>query len=314
MKCRDARELLNSYLDNGLDPHNDKLLMDHFEKCSSCREELEFLLEYRKTVKEIKPVKAPAGFMEELRIRLEKEKKSPIRTLFHKTADIWHNFTFPIEAIGVAAVALLIFFLYTPLFHGTKKISTFNEEQVATDIRPKSINEQINEKRKLLPPAADKKDQRERLSFSSDKDVPGMDKTAEGTTVAEEKNPAVLMDSETVPEKESSDDSIFDNIAGNKGAEGVNRSESARKDEAPREFNKKSVTGNEVRRHSAETPEIIIAEYNGVIINKDAGKYTVRIEESRLKGLAEKLRRNYSATYRITGSSGSTVTVEFIIY
>ncbi|HPF04967.1 MAG TPA: zf-HC2 domain-containing protein, partial [Spirochaetota bacterium] len=114
MKCRDARELINSYIDNGLDPEKDKFLMEHVKKCSRCSEELRFLIVYRKTVKKIKPVKAPAGFMSELNKRIELEQNSLFRNYFNKTLDAWHHFTFPVEAVGVIAVALLIFFLYTP--------------------------------------------------------------------------------------------------------------------------------------------------------------------------------------------------------
>ena len=157
MKCKDARELINSYIDNGLDPEKDSLLMEHISQCSRCSEELRFLMEYKKAVKEIKPVKAPAGFMTELNRRLELEKSGVLRRLFNVTLDVWRDLTFPLEAAGVIAVALLIFFLYTPLFHGTRKMSTFNEEQVATETKSGSMNEQIIEKRKLLPPAAEKK-------------------------------------------------------------------------------------------------------------------------------------------------------------
>lgn len=310
MKCRDARELINSYLDNGLDPHNDKLLMEHVAGCSKCSEELRFLIAYRQAVHEIKPVKAPAGFIAELKKRIELEKNSSLRRLFYTALDVWHHFTFPVEAVGVIAVALLIFFLYTPLFHGVKKITTYNEEQVVTETKTKSIEEQIIEKRKLLPPAAEKKEQRERLSVSSEKDLSGAEETARDILSEKEKAPAAIDDSASFMSKESADDSIHDS---DKGAGSVFRSESAKRDEAPREMKKKAVSANEISRPSAITPERIIAESGGMIIKKNRGLYTIKVSEEKLRTLAEKLKRNHSATYKITGRSGSTLTVEFRI-
>lgn len=312
MKCRDARELINSYLDNGLDPEKDKFLMGHVEQCHRCREELRFIIAYRKTVKEIRPVKAPAGFMAALNKRLELENKTGIRTLVNKALDAWNNFTLPLEALGVAAVALLIFFLYTPLFHGTKKISTFNEDQVVTETQSKSIDEQIIEKRKLLPPDIKKKEQKERLSVSSGKGAEGFNNAVTDSFSEEGKAPAVMEDSISGSSKDSADDSFYNKDTGKEEAE-VYRSESVKRDDSHREMKKKTLSAGEITRHSETTPERIIAEHNGLITKKEARKYTVRIEEDRLKGLSEKLKKNYSATYRIIKRSGSSITVEFFI-
>ncbi len=308
MKCRDARELINSYIDNGLDPEKDKFLMQHIEKCGRCGEELRFLIAYRKTVKKIKPVKAPAGFIAELNKRIALEKKSTIRNYFNKALDAWQHFTFPIEAVGVIAVALLIFFLYTPLFHGVKKSATYNEEQVITGT--KSLDEQIKERRKLLPPA-EKKRQSERLPLSSDKDITEADKTDVRASGVEEETPAVINDSASGMNKKSAGDFIYDRDT-DKAAAGALKSESAKRDDSQGEM-KKAVSAKEISRSSSITPEKIITEFNGIILNKNAGRYTVKIKEKKLQSLVKKLRNNYSSTYKITGRSGSTVTVEFII-
>lgn len=308
MKCRDARELINSYIDNGLDPEKDKFLMQHIEKCGRCGEELRFLIAYRKTVKKIKPVKAPAGFITELNKRLALEKKSVLRNYFNRALDVWQHFTFPMEAVGVIAVALLIFFLYTPLFHGVKKSATYNEEQVITGT--KSLDEQIKERRKLLPPA-EKKKQRERLQVSSEKDVIEADKTDERVSADEEENPAAIDDSVSGMSRRSAEDSIYEKDT-HRAAAGILKSESAKRDESPGEM-KKAVSAKEMSRTSSITPEKIIAEFNGKIINKNAGRYTVKVQEENIQSLVKKLRKNYSSTYKIIGRSGGMLTVEFTI-
>lgn len=318
MKCRDARELINSYIDNGLDPEKDHILMEHINVCHKCNEELKFLLEYRKTVSKIKPVKAPASFLHELNKRIELEKRSTFRRLYFDAVSAWRRFTFPLEAVGVIAVALLIFFLYTPLFHGVKKMTTWQEEQTVTETKSKSINEQIIEKRKLLPPAAGKKESRESLSLSSEKITAEYDQAGDGEfREEEEKAPAYTEDSIAGMSKEAEERSMYDSDS-DKSTTDVFRSESAKKDEAPREMKKKAVSANKISPPSPDTPGRIITESGGVIkakrqINDSAVKYTVKIEKTKLSTLSEKLKRNYNASYKITGSTGSTLTVEFVI-
>jgi len=310
MKCRDARELINSYIDNGLDPEKDKFLMEHVKKCSRCSEELRFLIVYRKTVKKIKPLKAPSGFMSELNKRIELEQKSLFRNYFNKTLDAWHHFTFPVEAVGVIAVALLIFFLYTPLFHNTKKISSFNEDQVFTETKSKSMDEQIKEKRRLLPPAAEKKKRMKRPSVYSEKDITGAEETADSIFMDEDKSSAVLDDTAPVRSSQKTDKALYDYDSDK--AAGAISTESVKKEEAA-ENRRKSGSANEIRRASSVTPEMIINESEGTIVIKSSGRYIVKIEEDKLSALADKLKRYYSATYKITGRSGSTLTVEFLI-
>ena len=55
MKCRDAKEMLHSYFDNKTEPMNDKLLAEHINSCSQCREEYHFLIKYRDLLKTVKP-------------------------------------------------------------------------------------------------------------------------------------------------------------------------------------------------------------------------------------------------------------------
>lgn len=125
MRCRDAKEMISSYLDNRTDPMNDPLLAEHINSCPECRAELEFLLKYRKVLSEIKPVPAPENFMQELHRRIELEKTgSPLKKILHNMKNALHSFPFPLEAAGVAAIAVMIFFLYKPFFSDKAPVKT----------------------------------------------------------------------------------------------------------------------------------------------------------------------------------------------
>ena len=157
-----------------------------------------------------------------------------------------------------------------------------------------------------------KKGERGPISVSSEKDADDREKAADKILQEEEKAPSIADDALSGMSKESGAGSSYDSNA-DKSAVDFFRSESARKDEAPREMKKKAVSANEISRPSAITPERIIAESGGMIIKKNRGLYTIKVSEEKLRTLAEKLKRNHSATYKITGRFGSILTVEFRI-
>ncbi len=114
MKCRDALELIHAYIDNGIDPANDKLLQEHLESCEKCSAELRFLVTYKSKLADIKPVKAPAGFMHELRRRIEAEQARPYIKYFDAAADFIRSIHFPAEAAALVVLVSIIFTLYRP--------------------------------------------------------------------------------------------------------------------------------------------------------------------------------------------------------
>lgn len=309
MKCRDAREIINSYIDNGLDPEKDKMLMEHVAKCHRCSEELRFLIEYKKTVKEIRPVKAPANFMEELNKRLESEERGRFSRLFHDAVTAWRRFTFPLEAAGVIAVALLIFFLYTPLFHGVKKTATWQEDESVTE----RATDRATERKGDVPPSIEKR--REGLYLS----VPAGKKLSEsGKAESSGEDKGVNAADDILHEKNSrsAEKSLYEY---ERGAAKESISEIIKKDEEPTERKRRAVSSDSKAVVTADiTPESIISSYGGVIISRTnpgdrSVRYTVKIEKYRLSDLSAELKNRYSATYRVTGSSGSALTVEFSI-
>jgi len=117
MKCKDAREMIYSYFDNKTDPIKDKILAEHITSCRDCRSELDFLISYRKLLKEVKPVTPPENFMYELHKKIELEKKvNPVKKFTPILKNFFGTFHLPIEAAGVLAAAAVLFFLYKPFF------------------------------------------------------------------------------------------------------------------------------------------------------------------------------------------------------
>jgi hypothetical protein len=120
MKCRDAKEMLNSYFDNKIDPMEDKLLAEHIKSCPECRAELDFLIRYKKILKTVKPAPAPDNFLHELRRRINSENKTgSITKVLNTIRGSIRIFNFPLEAAGVLALAMLVFFLYRPFYNET---------------------------------------------------------------------------------------------------------------------------------------------------------------------------------------------------
>jgi len=118
MKCRDAHEMLNSYFDNKIDPMNDTLLAEHIKSCPKCRAELDFLISYRKILKTVKPVPTPDNFLDELHKRINPEtKENSFIKIYNNLRYSISSFSFPLEAAGVLALAMVVFFLYRPFFN-----------------------------------------------------------------------------------------------------------------------------------------------------------------------------------------------------
>jgi hypothetical protein len=148
MKCADARELISSHLDNKPAPMKDALLAEHIKSCPACWAELEFQLIYRRILFGIKPVPAPENFIQELHRKIELEKGGGrLKNLLHYIKNTVHRFRLPLEAAGVAAVAVTVFFLYKPFFsdRAPAKITDYAAQAPSADISGKKTKPEIAE-------------------------------------------------------------------------------------------------------------------------------------------------------------------------
>lgn len=307
MKCRDARELINSYIDNGLEPEKDTFLMEHVKNCPGCGREMEILLAYRNVVKGIKPVKAPHNFMAELQRRIEAERGGRFRIFLTDAARSWMHFTFPYEAAGLIAVALLIFFLYTPLFRGDRPAETPGENRAAVtegDVK-RAVTDEGETPRKEI--SAGKKNslqsiRRENLSSKGPVDTEINLKTAD-----EDRAP--------VGEKKESVYETGKSAAGEYSAGSGSRD----KFRSTAKAEKRSDTVNKAGRvEKFLSPGDIIAESGASVKKrevKDDGRvlYIVEVKESSLKTLTEKLEKNFNVSSKIISIKDNNATVEFTI-
>ncbi len=157
MNCKDAREMTAAYLDNNLDPMNDILITGHMESCPGCRDEIMFLIRYRNAIKTFKPIPAPENLLSEIhrRIELEREQSLKNRTM-GVLRRLFDTYRFPVEAAGVLAAVVVIFFLYKPFFT-EKGVQTFTEYGVKAPAGEVSAEKDtapgIHKEEKLMEPA-----------------------------------------------------------------------------------------------------------------------------------------------------------------
>ncbi|HOP62817.1 MAG TPA: zf-HC2 domain-containing protein [Spirochaetota bacterium] len=327
MKCRDAKELLNSYFDNGLDPAKDPVLMEHIRNCPECRKELLFLAEYGKTIKEIKPVKAPQNFMAELHEKLEAKKRGRFNRDFSNALEAWRNFTFPREAAGIIAVAVLIFFLYSPMFRGGKEMKTYREDQPVITSPPELI---IKEK-KLRPLLEEKASEDERESVPSVKESIKTETRAKKSAGRKRASENLIMDNISRSSGDSGEDLSLDDEASasiKEEADDLNKSDLQVKSESEKHSGMKSdsLKSSEGKfkyrralkdREESYSPGGLISEYSLEVLDKkeegDSILFTIKIEEDRLEPLKDRLKDRYIIKSAITGKSGATLTVELIL-
>ncbi len=89
MNCSDVRELINAYIDGELGQFEAHQVERHIDKCESCREETE---QFRKTsalIAEYGRETAPASLINDIRMKMEKEKSGMINLRSFRKTGWW---------------------------------------------------------------------------------------------------------------------------------------------------------------------------------------------------------------------------------
>lgn len=109
MDCTRIIDLLPEYLEGTLDGSEKRRVEEHLAGCEGCSAELKLLQRYFQTMAGLDRHEAPAGFLRNVHARIEREPswKSLLSRLFLPL-----KIKLPLEALGVAAAALLIFTFY----------------------------------------------------------------------------------------------------------------------------------------------------------------------------------------------------------
>lgn len=86
------------------------MVKEHVSTCADCREELQFMKKFRKEISSLKPVRAPADFLDRLHERMgQGERNGVIQKLFFPL-----KIKIPLEALGLAAAAAVIVLIFNP--------------------------------------------------------------------------------------------------------------------------------------------------------------------------------------------------------
>ena len=311
MNCKDAREMTVAYLDNNLDPMRDILIVEHLQSCPECRAELDFIIKYRGMLKTVKPVSPPDNFLSEIRRKIELERdKNLVNRLNVKIQYLRENFRFPVEAAGVLAAAILIFFLYKPFFN-EKTNQTFPESGIkpASDEMPaeKTITttgEKYKNRELTKPATRESKDISVKSIFK--KNIPKQRN--------EEVNLSIKNDS--AAGSVSTDD--------RKKAMSV-ESEKSIMDEDKKFYSPGSPVTKEVRKAKKDTPglsvsnaEKILWESDVSIVRKDLSDgerlfYKIKVDPSKYNTLINRLNRDFSVEEKFIKKSKSSYHVELFL-
>jgi hypothetical protein len=109
MKCRNARALVDAYLDGALDEKTRALVEAHLETCGPCRSEFEEVRRYRDAVAGLPRVKVPDDFLGGIHDRLgEEPDRRRVRGLLFQPLS--RKLPLEIAAAAVAVFALVFVF------------------------------------------------------------------------------------------------------------------------------------------------------------------------------------------------------------
>lgn len=132
MKCRTVQKYIPDYVSGTLNDTQARTVEKHIKECPQCNEVYTFFESYLKEAKSIKSVKAPGDFESRLFQRISaKPEKSSIQDRL-KTP---FPFKIPAEAIGLAAIAIIVFFFWKP-YEPAKKTFTEFDRNISEGIEP----------------------------------------------------------------------------------------------------------------------------------------------------------------------------------
>ncbi|HPS59154.1 MAG TPA: zf-HC2 domain-containing protein [Spirochaetota bacterium] len=302
MKCRDAHELINAYIDNGIDPANDKLLQEHLAQCEKCRAELKFLMNYKKTLAEIKSVKAPAGFMYELRRRIESERSRPYRKYFDAAVEYIRSIHFPAEAAALVILVSIIFTLYRPDKLFIRRVTT-----PVTEYSENAGTREADTVSKGSGPAADQPAAKiygdnvisRKQPFADDKVYPVEKEKSKGADITERSN--TLETADSVKRESSGAEELAASSENESDFYMMEKSADEKKDSNRSESR---VMGKQRLDAAPDiTPKEVCRGYNAEIVktkklSNSVVEYTIEVRDNNAEAVMTGLRRHFTVKYK----------------
>lgn len=317
MKCKDSLEMLNSYFDNNIDPMKDKLLAEHIESCPECKSELELLNRYRAIMKTVKPAATPDNFLSELHRKIEMEKaENPLKKFITVFTNSISRFSFPLEAAGVLAAAVIVFFLYQPFFSG--KVHEQNSEYSMDTIQENSSPVIKTENGKTSTAEYKLERSGSKREVMSDKD-----------------NSSAIIEivKEKKPEYESADDNLSTKTDQDLNSVKTDLMKNAKSAESRKRImrdeeqsysseNMKSQGAVSERKDSASVSvnqaELLFKEFSAAIIKKDLSDnkklyYRIKISPERYNILLERLNGYFTVEEKSIIKNNNSYEIEFFL-
>lgn len=299
MKCKDAREMIEAYIDNGIDPLEDKILAEHIRSCEECRSELEFFLKYNDSLKSLKPVKAPDNFLFHLNRRIESETGG--LSIVKRGVDfilMIPRMRFSMEAAGMAAIVVIMLIVYKPFSVEEKRYSELEIPVTSIEAQKDGVNQdqQAQFKPDERGEAVSAKKSEQYFSAASDQEKEtGAAKVEEQI---EEQRSEAHTSEQRVEERLS--------ISGASDQAKMERSESA--------VNRSKSVYADMRQDS---PDEIFVLHKALVIKKEAEdnktRYILRISSDSYPRLLKALKADYDVEEKSISSGNGVTTVELLI-
>jgi negative regulator of sigma E activity len=290
--------MIEAYIDNGIDPLDDKVLADHIKSCDECRREFEAYALCSDALKSVKPVKAPEDFAADLSRRIEREIEGS--SVFKRVWDFIRampEMRFSIEAAGVAALVIIMLIVYKPFTVEEKKYS-----ELEIPVAPAQLERETVKPEKQGSPKSDKKEQ-----AVAEKRKDQLSSIAESEKEYNESPGAMKEEQRGDGDALSRRDEESLDITGSSDEVKMERTESA-------VTRSKSVYAD-IRQDSAED---IFAGNRALIIQKetlDGGRvrYNFRIASDRYTLLLKELKADYDVEEISISSDNGMIKAEMVI-
>ena len=113
MECEKVRDRFSSFLENELDPLEEKIVKEHLASCSDCQKDLQQFTKTIRWIHSVKEVEVPDGFLSEIYKKMEERKREapPIEETRWK----WFRHPFPlklpVQAVAMVAIVFLVLYL-----------------------------------------------------------------------------------------------------------------------------------------------------------------------------------------------------------
>jgi hypothetical protein len=160
MKCSTVKNIIPDYAAGDLSAEKAALVEKHLSECASCRDELAFYRSYLVETSGMKSMRAPNDFTKRLHSKLGIK---PFRKKLLETLFLPIRSKIPLEAAGVLALSLIIFFFWRPFEPSTLHVVSESEIKPAAQpaaqipmVKNRKSDDRIASRRMKSEPAVKK--------------------------------------------------------------------------------------------------------------------------------------------------------------